>query len=144
MFLFSLYIYSMKMMKKNLWLIIAWLLITWLLTACGTSWLSWGETSWFSWSVTTAISGLGTEPFWWFQFSGTDLIWTEPGEDEVIKTTYHQFDQSSTGNTITYTNGSIDITADFVSCSDGMSDRTYPLTVIVSKDGQTLSGCGRI
>ena len=26
-------------------------------------------------------------------------------------------------------------------CSDGMSDRTYPLTAVVKVDGETLTGC---
>lgn len=105
-----------------------------------------GEKSFFTGSVTTEIQGIGTEPFWGFQFSGTDLIWSEPGNIAVIQTTYYEFNQTFSGDTIFYTSESEEmvITASFVSCSDGMSDNTYPLTIVIQKDGQILNGCGTI
>jgi uncharacterized membrane protein len=128
-------------MRYTWWITV--ILLSAVTVAACTMWPTW-EQSLFTGSVTAEIQGIGTEPFWGFQFSGTDLIWSEPGETEVTQTTYHEFNQTLSGDVILYTSESeeIAITASFLSCSDGMSDNTYPLTIAVQKDGQTFSGCG--
>ncbi|USN56995.1 MAG: hypothetical protein H6766_00535 [Candidatus Peribacteria bacterium] len=132
---------------KQLPLLTTLALATLTLAACGTSSSSTGTGSVDAEPeiipvVTTEIMGVGTEPFWAFQFSGTDLTWSEPGNSDMEETDYIQFNQTLSGETMVYTNGDITIMADFLPCSDGMSDTTYPLTVTVQKDGQTLNGCG--
>ncbi len=89
------------------------------------------------------VRALGTEPFWSVDLTGTGMIYTAaepPGQ------TAPQPDPVVQGTTATYEAETADGTALRVTliateCSDGMSDRTYPLTAMVKVGDLDLNGC---
>lgn len=89
------------------------------------------------------VRALGTEPFWSLELNGTDMIYTspEPGElrapqpAAVVQGTVAMF-EAATGD-----GQPMKVTLTATECSDGMSDRTYPLTAIVELGERTLTGC---
>lgn len=85
----------------------------------------------------------GTEPFWGGEAAGSELTYTtmEDPEGQVIAI------QRFAGNHGLGLSGSLDdaafdMTVTPGECSDGMSDRTYPLTVTLSLGGEIREGCG--
>jgi uncharacterized membrane protein len=85
----------------------------------------------------------GTEPFWGGQAVGSILTYTTPenpaGEVFAI--------QRFAGNSGLGLSGSLDdqlfdMTVTPGECSDGMSDRIYPLTVTLGLAGEVREGCG--
>lgn len=89
------------------------------------------------------VRALGTEPFWGVDITPATLTYSgvdrpeqavpNPGP-EVMGTTAVYQAAATDGPSMTLT-----LTA--TECSDGMSDRTYPLTAIVEIAGETLNGC---
>ncbi|WP_269514929.1 COG3650 family protein [Brevundimonas subvibrioides] len=87
---------------------------------------------------------LGTEPFWAIDIADQDLVLTRPDGAEVKAPVASPI---VTGTTAVYT-GTTDsgqtvvLTLIATECSDGMSDRLYPLTARVELGEETLNGCG--
>ena len=87
---------------------------------------------------------LGTEPFWAVDIADDRVILTRPGVGDVIAPTSSPV---VTGTTAVY-RGTTDsgqtlvLTLIATECSDGMSDRVYPLTARVELGEETLNGCG--
>ena len=89
------------------------------------------------------VRALGTEPFWSLELDGTDMIYTspEPGElrapqpAAVVQGTVAMFEAATADSQ------PMKVTLTATECSDGMSDRTYPLTAIVELGERTLTGC---
>lgn len=89
------------------------------------------------------VRALGTEPFWSLELTGTDMVYTspEPGElrapqpTAVVQGTVAMFEAATADGQ------SMKVTLTATECSDGMSDRTYPLTAIVELGERTLTGC---
>ncbi len=90
------------------------------------------------------MTALGTEPFWSLSIDGTRFKLSRPGEPDVIA--------SAPGAAIRPGQATWAATSDdgqrlavtlYVSpCSDGMSDRTYPMTAEVTLgSAPTLRGC---
>jgi uncharacterized membrane protein len=87
---------------------------------------------------------LGTEPFWSLDLTGSEIVYAGvdrpeqrgPQPKPVIQGTV------ATLETTTASGTPIAITLTETECSDGMSDRTYPLTALVEVGGETLMGCG--
>lgn len=86
---------------------------------------------------------LGTEPFWsvditpeGIKYSGVDRPeQTAPNPGSTVTGTVAAFEtQTVQGNRL-------EITLIATECSDGMSDRTYPLTARVVIGQETLQGC---
>lgn len=89
------------------------------------------------------VRALGTEPFWSVELTGTELVYTTP---ESPAQRAPQPSPLVQGTTATYEAETADGTALSVTliateCSDGMSDRTYPLTAMVKLGEQELTGC---
>ncbi|MEY4556630.1 MAG: hypothetical protein RL093_1749 [Pseudomonadota bacterium] len=89
------------------------------------------------------VRALGTEPFWSVELTGTEMVYTpaEPAEQRAP-----QPNPVVRGTTATYESETADGTALSVTliateCSDGMSDRTYPLTAMVKVGERELTGC---
>lgn len=89
------------------------------------------------------VRALGTEPFWSIELTGTEMVYTtpEPPEQRVP-----QPQPVVQGTTATYEAETADgtelkVTLVTTECSDGMSDRTYPLTALVRIGDQELTGC---
>lgn len=86
---------------------------------------------------------LGTEPFWSVEMTPDALVYSTP-EGEGLRSVNPG--PTVQGTTAVYAAATADGTALVVTliatqCSDGMSDRTYPLTARVEAANQTLNGC---
>ena len=89
------------------------------------------------------VRALGTEPFWSVELTGTEMVYTTPTPPEQRAP---QPDPVVQGTTATWETETADGTALSVTlvateCSDGMSDRTYPLTAMVKLGELELTGC---
>jgi uncharacterized membrane protein len=86
---------------------------------------------------------LGTEPFWGIDLTGTEIVYSGadrpeqrgPQPQPTIQGTVATLGTTTTAGT------DIAITLTATECSDGMSDRTYPLTALVEVGEETLMGC---
>ena len=98
--------------------------------------------------VAQPLRALGTEPFWSLQIADETLIYESPGVAEQR----FRLTGREPGGTIIRIMGEGDggrtIAVDLVqtACSDGMSDREYPLTAFVvirsgQDDSPALNGC---
>ncbi|WP_240811703.1 hypothetical protein [Brevundimonas sp. M20] len=89
------------------------------------------------------VSLIGTEPFWGIQLTGGELVYSGVDRPEqraplppaVIQGTVATFQTRSASGTV------FDVTLTSTECSDGMSDRTFPLTALVKVGDETLMGC---
>lgn len=89
------------------------------------------------------LRALGTEPFWSVEITAQNLAYTAVDAVEVRASNPGPTVQ---GTTAVYAAAAPDGTALVVTliateCSDGMSDRVYPLTARVELGSQTLNGC---
>lgn len=85
----------------------------------------------------------GTEPFWGGQVEGSMLTYTTPEnlDGEVITVTRFAGNHGL-GLSGKLDEAAFDMTVTPGECSDGMSDRVYPLTVTLSVGGEVREGCG--
>ncbi|HYC68150.1 hypothetical protein [Brevundimonas sp.] len=93
--------------------------------------------------LTRPLRAIGTEPFWAVELTGTELVYSGADRPEqrapqtapVVRGTMAVWESTtSAGNPLTVTLTATD-------CSDGMSNRTWPLTAMVKIGGETLMGC---
>lgn len=91
-----------------------------------------------------AVSLVGTEPFWGVRTDGAEWVYdgadrpeqrAPRGEPTISGTTAVWTTTTTAGNALVIT-----LTED-PDCSDGMSDRIYPLGAQVVIAGETLNGC---
>jgi len=89
------------------------------------------------------VRALGTEPFWGVTLSEEGLVYegvdrpregAPRGEVELVGTLAVFSGETDKGRTI-------EVTLIDTDCSDGMSDRLYPLTARVRIGEETLTGC---
>ena len=93
--------------------------------------------------LTRPVRVLGNEPFWAVEMTGTEMVFTTPDRpgrrarrpDPLVQGT------TATWETETADGAALSVTLVATECSDGMSDRTYPLTAIVKLGDLTLTGC---
>ncbi|MXO66975.1 COG3650 family protein [Altericroceibacterium endophyticum] len=85
----------------------------------------------------------GTEPFWGAQAKGTVLTYTTPEKPEGEAITIRRF-AGRAGLTLSgnYHGETFDMMVTEGTCSDGMSDRTYPFTVTLRLGSELRDGCG--
>ncbi|MDP3405111.1 MAG: hypothetical protein Q8S03_10505 [Brevundimonas sp.] len=86
---------------------------------------------------------LGTEPFWSVEMTPDALVYSTP-EGEGLRSANPG--PTVQGTTAVYAAATADGTALVVTliateCSDGMSDRVYPLTARVEAGNETFNGC---
>ncbi len=86
---------------------------------------------------------LGNEPFWAVEMTGTEMVYTTPEPPEQRA---RQPDPVVQGTTATWETETADgtglkVTLVATECSDGMSERTYPLTAMVKIGDLDLTGC---
>jgi len=88
------------------------------------------------------IHFLGTEPFWGGEVTGTRMTYSTPGspKGEVIPITRFA---GRGGLSFTGLRGGEELTLAVApgQCSDGMSDRAYPFTVMLKLGAETRQGC---
>ena len=82
---------------------------------------------------------IGTEPFWDLEI-GRDMVFTDRGNNVQVSQPTPRPTNGEAGET--YQTARIEANIVRSSCSDGMSDRTYPDTVHVRVDGRAYHGCG--
>jgi uncharacterized membrane protein len=88
------------------------------------------------------IRALGTEPFWSVDLNGSEMTYTAPEPPElrapqpapVMQGTIAIYESAVQSQ-------AFKVTLTATECSDGMSDRTYPLSAIVRIGDRTLTGC---
>ena len=93
--------------------------------------------------LTKPVRALGTEPFWGVELTGTEIIYSgvdrpeqrAPQPRAVIQGTTVTLSGTTAGGT------AISVMLAATECSDGMSDRTYPLSAIVKVGDEILTGC---
>lgn len=89
------------------------------------------------------VRALGTEPFWGVELTGTEMVYSgvdrpeqrAPQPKAAIQGTTVTFEGTTAGG------AAISVMLAATECSDGMSDRTYPLSAIVKIGDETLTGC---
>jgi uncharacterized membrane protein len=82
---------------------------------------------------------LGTEPFWNLLIDERNLTFTQPDTAPITQPTPRVI-VGIAGEI--YQTPRINVNIVHGSCSDGMSDRTYPDKVQVRVDGRQFQGCG--
>jgi uncharacterized membrane protein len=82
---------------------------------------------------------VGTEPFWNVLIDDHDVTFTQP-EAQPIRQPTPQVIHGFAGEI--YQTPRINVNIVHGTCSDGMSDRTYPDKVQVTVDGRRFEGCG--
>lgn len=89
------------------------------------------------------LRAVGTEPFWGLDITPQTLSWS--GVDQPVQTASNPGPavQGTTASyrTETSTGTLLVLTLIATECSDGMSDRTYPLTARVELGEQSFNGC---
>lgn len=89
------------------------------------------------------VRALGTEPFWSVELNGTEMVYSgvdrpeqrAPQPPAVMKGTVAIFEATTTSG------APLKVTLTTTACSDGMSDREYPLSAVVKIGEETLTGC---
>lgn len=89
------------------------------------------------------IRALGTEPFWHVDIEATGLVLTRI-DQQPLTAPNNGFEAN--GNVVLWTSALPDqtplkITLTGADCSDGMSDRIYPLSAMIEIGTETLTGC---
>jgi uncharacterized membrane protein len=92
--------------------------------------------------VPARLRALGTEPFWSARIDGDALTYTTPEDQKGQRATLSRRDQAS-GTELSGKLGgaAVHIMVTKRSCSDGMSDRTYPFTVVLTLGSDRREGC---
>ena len=80
----------------------------------------------------------GTETFWSVKVTDAGITLSRP---DAADTGYMPADFVVNGNRATLESGDMTVTLVVAACSDGMSERSYPLTAEVHLGDQTLNGC---
>ena len=90
-----------------------------------------------------AIHAVGTEPFWAAQVEGRCVTYSTP-ENQAGTRVWTRFDGSAEAGTWT---GALDgqpfvmTTKAQTECSDGLSDKRYPIAVSLAVSGEQRRGC---
>ena len=90
-----------------------------------------------------SLRAIGTEPDWSVDLTGTEMVYTSP---EPPGQRARQPEPVIQGTTATWAGETADgatfkVTLVATECSDGMSERTYPLTAMVTVGERALTGC---
>lgn len=69
----------------------------------------------------------GTEPFWYFEYSGSTIVWQSPAATGTVSIIYSGVTQTVSGSSYNFNdaNGEFSATITVGTCSDGMSEMTY-------------------
>ena len=85
---------------------------------------------------------VGTEPFWGGELKADTLTFTSPGNPQGVDIAVKRFGgRNGIGLSGTFDGKAVDMTITPGACSDGMSDRQFPFTVMLKLGGETRQGC---
>lgn len=89
------------------------------------------------------VNALGTEPFWGVEITPDQLVYAGVDRPEQVAPNPGVQMQGTMAIWSTETDQGAPLTVQLMAteCSDGMSDRTYPLTARVEISGEVLNGC---
>ena len=89
------------------------------------------------------VRALGTEPFWSVEITPDALIYTRVDQPEQRAPNHGATIQGTVATYATSTNlqKALNVRLIATECSDGMSDRVYPLTARVEIGDDILTGC---
>lgn len=88
------------------------------------------------------ISFGGTEPFWGGKVAGSELTYSTPENVEGAVIAIKRFTgQGGLGFSGSLDGRSFDLLITQGTCSDGMSDRTYPFVATLKLGGEVREGC---
>jgi uncharacterized membrane protein len=93
-------------------------------------------------SETEVLRFSGTEPFWGGQVRGSALTYTTPENPEGTTITIDRFaGRGGLSFSGVLEQADLEMTVTPMRCSDGMSDRVYPFTVMLKIGEETRNGC---
>ena len=85
----------------------------------------------------------GTEPFWGGTIRAGEMLYSTPENQAGEAIAVSRFaGNNGLGFSGSLDGRAVDLTVTPGSCSDGMSDRTYPFTVTLEIGEETRNGCG--
>lgn len=89
------------------------------------------------------VRALGTEPFWSVELTGTEMVYSgvDRPEQRALQPKAVVQGTTATFEGVTGAGAPLSVMLAATECSDGMSDRTYPLSAIVKIGAETLTGC---
>ncbi|MFN3807521.1 hypothetical protein [Asticcacaulis sp.] len=89
------------------------------------------------------LSVIGTEPFWSLTLTERDVTFERPGEEaQVFPRHLFEINKDKSGpKRAELLSNEMSLTLIAQTCSDGMSNRTYPLTAEVNLGDEVLKGC---
>ena len=89
------------------------------------------------------LRAIGTEPFWGIDITPATLVYSSVDQPGVTVTNPGPTVQGTTAvyAAVADDGATLAVTLIATECSDGMSDRIYPLTARVEQGAQTLNGC---
>lgn len=89
------------------------------------------------------LRAVGNEPFWAVEITPTELKYSGVDRPEQVAANPGPVVQGTTAvfTTTTDQNTTLVVTLMDTDCSDGMSDRVYPLIALVQIGPETLNGC---
>lgn len=94
-------------------------------------------------SADETLHVLGTEPFWSGKARGATLLYSTPATPEGTSIPIKRFGgRNGLGLSGTYEGKPFDMTVTPGTCSDGMSDRSFPFTVTLNLGETIREGCG--
>lgn len=94
--------------------------------------------------VPTAFKAIGTEPFWSAEINGTKLSYSTPEAPAAQAVAVWRRDESDGVVYSGVIDGKpIELEVHRETCSDGMSDTVYPLSVVRRIGPDSQRGCGR-
>ena len=93
--------------------------------------------------LTKPIRVGGNEPFWSIELTGTEMVYSgvdrpeqrAPHPAAVVQGTVAVFESATAAG------DPLKVTLTATECSDGMSDREYPISAMVKIGEETLTGC---
>lgn len=93
-------------------------------------------------NLSEPISVLGTEPFWNIIITPAGMTYSSPDSEDLTAANPGPVVQGTTAAYRTRLGDkTLKLTLISTECSDGMSDRTYPLTAIAELGATRLNGC---
>lgn len=93
--------------------------------------------------LTQPMRAIGTEPFWAVELTGSEMVYSgaDRPEQRAPQTPPVMQGTMAVWESTTGAGNPLKVTLTATDCSDGMSNRTYPLTAMVEISGERLMGC---
>lgn len=91
-----------------------------------------------------SLKAFGNEPNWTVAINHAKLSYSAPDIDATQSGSYTQAINGNTGAiVVTSSQPALKLSLTKKSCSDTMAGKTYPMTAVLEKDGNTYSGCAQ-